>query len=45
MLVIGNSSESELGLHLYTLIYELYAIDSSLLLSVLPQLEYKLTVR
>ncbi len=45
MLVVGNSSESELGLHLYTLIYELYAIDSSLLLSVLPQLEYKLTVR
>ncbi|XP_064405270.1 sister chromatid cohesion protein PDS5 homolog B-B-like [Halichondria panicea] len=43
MLVVGNSSESELGLHLYTLIYELYAIDSSLLLSVLPQLEYKLT--
>ena len=45
MLVVGDSSESELGHSLYDLIYELYAIDSSLLLSVLPQLEHKLRVR
>ena len=43
-LVVGKSSESELGDHLYELIYELHSIDSSVLLAVLPQLESKLTV-
>ena len=43
-LVVGKSSESEVAEHLYDLILELHAIDSSVLLSVLPQLEFKLKV-
>ena len=43
-LVVGKNSESEVAEHLYELILELHAIDSSVLLSVLPQLEFKLKV-
>ena len=42
--MVGKSSESEVAEHLYELILELHAIDSSVLLSVLPQLEFKLKV-
>lgn len=41
-LVVGKSSESEVGEHLYDLILELHTIDPSVLLSVMPQLEFKL---
>ena len=44
-LVVGRSAESEVADHLYDLILELHAIDSSILLSVMPQLEFKLKVR
>lgn len=43
-LVVGKSSESEVGEHLYDLILELHTIDPSVLLSVMPQLEFKLKV-
>jgi len=41
-LVVGKSAESEVADHLYELILELHTIDSSVLLAVLPQLEFKL---
>ncbi|XP_060604086.1 LOW QUALITY PROTEIN: sister chromatid cohesion protein PDS5 homolog B-like, partial [Ruditapes philippinarum] len=41
-LMLGKTSESELSEHLYDLIYELNAICPSVLLAVLPQLEFKL---
>ena len=41
-LVVGKDSESEVADHLYDLILELHAIDSSVLLNVMPQLEFKL---
>lgn len=44
-LVVGKDSESEVVEHLYELILELHAIDSSVLLAVMPQLEFKLKVR
>ena len=44
MLVTGKSAESEVAEHIYDLILELHSIDSSVLLSVLPQLEFKLRV-
>ena len=43
-LMLGKTSESELSEHLYDLIYELNAICPSVLLAVLPQLEFKLKV-
>lgn len=43
-LVVGRSAESEVADHVYELILELHAIDSSILLSVMPQLEFKLKV-
>ena len=43
-LVVGRSAESEVAEHIYDLILELHAIDSSILLSVMPQLEFKLKV-
>ena len=43
-LVVGKSSESEVADHLYDLILELHAIDSQVLLSIMPQLEFKLKV-
>ena len=42
--MLGKTSESELSDHLYDLIYELNAIAPSVLLAVLPQLEFKLKV-
>ena len=44
-LMLGKTSESYLSDHLYDLIYELNAIAPSVLLAVLPQLEFKLKVR
>ena len=44
MLVTGKTAESEVAEHIYDLILELHSIDSSVLLSVLPQLEFKLRV-
>lgn len=41
-LILGKTSESEVATHLYELIYELNSISSCILLSVLPQLEFKL---
>ena len=43
--MLGKTSRSELSEHLYDLIYELNAIAPSVLLAVLPQLEFKLKVR
>ena len=42
--MVGKNSESEVVDHLYDLILELHAIDSSVLLAVMPQLEFKLKV-
>ena len=42
--MLGKTSESYLSDHLYELIYELNAIAPSVLLAVLPQLEFKLKV-
>ena len=44
-LMLGKTSRSELSEHLYDLIYELNAIAPSVLLAVLPQLEFKLKVK
>lgn len=41
-LMLGKSSESEVSDRLYDLIYELNQISPNVLLSVLPQLEFKL---
>ena len=43
--MVGRSAESEVADHIYDLILELHAIDSSILLSVMPQLEFKLKVK
>lgn len=45
VLMLGKTSVSDLSEHVFDLILELYNIDSHLLLSVLPQLEFKLKVR
>ncbi|KAI1903427.1 hypothetical protein AGOR_G00027070 [Albula goreensis] len=42
VLMLGKTSVSDLSEHVFELILELYNIDSHLLLSVLPQLEFKL---
>ncbi|OCT96788.1 hypothetical protein XELAEV_18009003mg [Xenopus laevis] len=42
VLVLGKSSVSDLSEHVFDLIQELFAIDPHLLLSVMPQLEFKL---
>lgn len=42
--MLGKTSESDLSEHLYDLIYELNAVSPSVLLAVLPQLEFKLKV-
>lgn len=42
--MLGKTSISDLSEHVFDLILELYNIDSHLLLSVLPQLEFKLKV-
>lgn len=43
-LILGKTSESDVASHLYELIYELNSISPSVLLAVLPQLEFKLKV-
>ena len=43
-LMLGKMSESEVSDRLYDLIYELNTISPSVLLAVLPQLEFKLKV-
>ena len=43
-LMLGKSSESEVSGRLYDVIYELNSISPSVLLAVLPQLEFKLKV-
>lgn len=45
VLVMGKSSVSDLSEHVFDLIQELFAIDPLLLVSVMPQLEFKLKVR
>ncbi|XP_061108387.1 sister chromatid cohesion protein PDS5 homolog A-like [Conger conger] len=42
VLVLGKSSVSDLSEHVFDLIQELFAIDPPLLVSVMPQLEFKL---
>jgi len=42
VLVLGKSSVSDLSEHVFDLIQELFAIDPRLLVSVMPQLEFKL---
>ncbi|KAK1169511.1 hypothetical protein AOXY_G8309 [Acipenser oxyrinchus oxyrinchus] len=42
VLMLGKTSVSDLSEHVFDLILELYNIDCHLLLSVLPQLEFKL---
>lgn len=42
---MGKSSVSDLSEHVFDLIQELFAIDPLLLVSVMPQLEFKLKVR
>ena len=42
--MLGKTSISDLSEHVFDLILELDNIDSHLLLSVLPQLEFKLKV-
>lgn len=42
VLVLGKSSVSDLSEHVFDLIQELFAIDPNLLVSVMPQLEFKL---
>ncbi|XP_076319055.1 sister chromatid cohesion protein PDS5 homolog A-like [Tachypleus tridentatus] len=41
-LILGKTSRSEVAHHLYSLIYELNAICPTMLIAVLPQLEFKL---
>ncbi|XP_023237020.1 sister chromatid cohesion protein PDS5 homolog B-like [Centruroides sculpturatus] len=41
-LILGKTSRSDVGHHLYDLIYELNSICPSMLVAVLPQLEFKL---
>lgn len=45
VLVMGKSSVSDLSEHVFDLIQELFSIDPLLLVSVMPQLEFKLKVR
>ncbi|KAH9494579.1 Sister chromatid cohesion protein PDS5 B [Bulinus truncatus] len=42
MLMLGKQAENEVGNHLYDLIYELNQVSPSILLAVIPQLEFKL---
>ena len=43
-LVVGEQSDSEVAEHIYDLLFELNCIESTVLLAVLPQLEFKLKV-
>uniref|UniRef100_A0A2C9KAK3 Sister chromatid cohesion protein PDS5 homolog B n=1 Tax=Biomphalaria glabrata TaxID=6526 RepID=A0A2C9KAK3_BIOGL len=42
MLMLGKQAENDIGNHLYDLIYELNQVSPSILLAVIPQLEFKL---
>lgn len=44
-LMLGKAADSEISTRLYDVIYELNSISPSVLLAVLPQLEFKLKVR
>ena len=44
IMMLGKNSDGEVASRLYDLIYELNQIAPSVLLSVLPQLEFKLKV-
>lgn len=44
-LMLGKTSETRLGDKLYELVYELNLIAPSVLLAVLPQLDFKLKVK
>jgi len=41
---MGEQSDSDIAEHVYELLFELNRIEPSVLLAVLPQLEYKLKV-
>ena len=43
-LILGKETDSDMERHIYDLILELNRISKSILLSVLPQLEFKLKV-
>lgn len=43
-LVVGEQSDSEVAEHIYDLLFELNCIEPTVLLAVLPQLEFKLKV-
>jgi len=43
-LVVGEQSDSEVADHTYDLLFELNCIEPTVLLAVLPQLEFKLKV-
>ncbi|XP_059168056.1 sister chromatid cohesion protein PDS5 homolog A-B-like isoform X2 [Physella acuta] len=42
MLMLGKQANNDVGNHLYDLIYELNQVSPSILLAVIPQLEFKL---
>ena len=44
MLMLGKQADSEVSSHIYELIYELNQVAPSILLAVIPQLEFKLKV-
>ena len=44
MLMLGKQADSEVSGHIYELIYELNQVAPSILLAVIPQLEFKLKV-
>ncbi|GFO14487.1 sister chromatid cohesion protein pds5 homolog b [Plakobranchus ocellatus] len=44
MLMLGKQADSEVSNHIYELIYELNQVAPSILLAVIPQLEFKLKV-
>ena len=43
-LIVGEQSDSEVAEHIYDLLFELNCIEPTVLLAVLPQLEFKLKV-
>lgn len=43
-IILGKTSDSDLAARMYDLIYELNSIVPNILLSVLPQLDFKLKV-
>ena len=45
ILLVGHQSDSEIGHHVITVLYQLSLIEDSTLTSILPQLELKLKVQ